>query len=102
MLLYAASPQFYFLEAQLSHQAVATALLVALACLLVRSFDRGAPAGGGSAASRRRAAHPSPSLPAVARAVSGIRVSAAAAKVTIVVWQGLPDSSGLTHADMGI
>ncbi|GHD81005.1 hypothetical protein GCM10010317_103770 [Streptomyces mirabilis] len=44
VLLYAASPQFYFLEAQFSHQAVATALLVALACLLVRSFDRGSPA----------------------------------------------------------
>ena len=41
VLLYAASPQFYFLEAQFSHQAVATALLVALACLLVRSFDPG-------------------------------------------------------------
>ena len=39
------------------------------------------PAGGGSPASRWRAAHPSPSLPAaVARAVSGIRVSAAADK----------------------
>ena len=37
--------------------------------------------GRGSPASRRRAAHPSPSLPAaVARAVSGIRVSAAAEK----------------------
>lgn len=32
------------LEAQLSHQAVATALLVALVCLLVHSFDRGHPA----------------------------------------------------------
>jgi hypothetical protein len=111
VLLYAASPQFYFLEAQFSHQAMATALLVALACLLVRSFDRGSPAwaaarlpqdrrgdpegvgghqhaahaersgGGRSPASRWRAAHPSPSLPAaVARAVSGIRVSAAADK----------------------
>jgi 4-amino-4-deoxy-L-arabinose transferase-like glycosyltransferase len=45
VLLYAASPQFYFLDAQFSHQAVATALLVALACLLVRSFDRGRPLG---------------------------------------------------------
>jgi len=156
VLLYAASPQFYFLEAQFSHQAMATALLVALACLLVRSFDRGSPASArrrdsrrtaetpkvsadtstrptpsapaaavsrttmlafsalgnaerardeppavtarhrvgddadrdvghqpadGSPASRWRAAHPSPSLPAaVARAVSGIRVSAAADK----------------------
>jgi len=49
VLLYAASPQFYFLEAQFSHQAVATALLVALACLLVRSFERGSPALGAAA-----------------------------------------------------
>jgi hypothetical protein len=49
VLLYAASPQFYFLEAQFSHQAVATALLVALACLLVRSFDRGRPPRRGGA-----------------------------------------------------
>jgi 4-amino-4-deoxy-L-arabinose transferase-like glycosyltransferase len=49
VLLYAASPQFYFLEAQFSHQAVTTALLVALACLLVRSFDRGSPAWRGGA-----------------------------------------------------
>ncbi|MFE2566109.1 hypothetical protein [Streptomyces mirabilis] len=40
-----------------------------------------ATAGGGSPASRWRAAHPPHSLPAaVARAVSGIRVSAAAGK----------------------
>ena len=49
VLLYAASPQFYFLEAQFSHQAVTTALLVALACLLVRSFDRGCPPRRGGA-----------------------------------------------------
>jgi hypothetical protein len=49
VLLYAASPQFYFLEARFSHQAVATALLVALACLLVRSFDRGRPPRRGGA-----------------------------------------------------
>ena len=49
VLLYAANPQFYFLEAQFSHQAVATALLVALACLLVRSFDRGRPPRRGGA-----------------------------------------------------
>ena len=30
---------------QFSHQAVATALLVALACLLMRSFDRESPSG---------------------------------------------------------
>jgi len=54
VLLYVASPQFYFLEAQFSHQAVATALLVALACLLVRSFDRGSPAS----ARRRDSAGP--------------------------------------------
>jgi hypothetical protein len=53
VLLYAASPQFYFLEAQFSHQAVATALLVALACLLVRSFDRGSPASARRRDSRR-------------------------------------------------
>jgi hypothetical protein len=50
VLLYAASPQFYFLEAQFSHQGVATALLVALACLLVRSFDRGSPGLGATPA----------------------------------------------------
>jgi hypothetical protein len=52
VLLYAASPQFYFLEAQFSHQAVATALLVALACLLVRSL----PASARRRDSRRTAA----------------------------------------------
>jgi len=56
VLLYAASPQFYFLEAQFSHQAVATALLVALACLLVRSFDWGSPASARRRDSRRTAA----------------------------------------------
>ena len=43
-------------EAQFSHQAVATALLVALACLLVRSFDRGSPASARRRDSRRTAA----------------------------------------------
>jgi hypothetical protein len=77
VLLYAASPQFYFLEAQFSHQAVATALLVALACLLVRSFDRGSPASARRRDSRRTAAEtpkvsvdtstrPTPSAPAAA------------------------------------
>ena len=77
VLLYAASPQFYFLEAQFSHQAVATALLVALACLLVRSFDRGSPASARWRDSRRTAAEtpkvsvdtstrPTPSAPAAA------------------------------------
>ena len=56
VLLYAASPQFYVLEAQFSHQAVATALLVALACLLVGSFDRGSPASARWRDSRRTAA----------------------------------------------
>ncbi|WP_217574336.1 hypothetical protein [Streptomyces sp. GbtcB7] len=75
VLLYAASPQFYFLEAQFSHQAVATALLVALACLLVRSFDRWSPASARRRDSRRTAAQtpkvsvdtstrPTPSAPA--------------------------------------
>ena len=41
VLLYAARPQFYLLEAQFSHQAVATALLVVLACLLVRQLRPG-------------------------------------------------------------
>jgi hypothetical protein len=75
VLLYAASPQFYFLEAQFSHQAMATALLLALACLLVRSFDRGSPASARRRDSRRTAAEtpkvsvdtstrPTPSAPA--------------------------------------
>lgn len=75
VLLYAASPQFYFLEAQFSNHAVATALLVALACLLVRSFDRGSPASARRRDSRRTAAEtpkgsvdtstrPTPSAPA--------------------------------------
>ena len=77
VLLYAASPQFHFLEAQFSHQAVATALLMALACLLVRSFDRGSPASARRRDSRRTAAEtpkvsvdtstrPTPSAPAAA------------------------------------
>ena len=77
MLLYAASPQFYFLEAQFSHLAMATALLVALACLLVRSFERGSPAAARRRDSRRTAAEtpkvsvdtstrPTPSAPAAA------------------------------------
>lgn len=77
VLLYVASPQFYFLEAQFSHRAVATALLVALACLLVRSFDRGSPASARRRDSRRTAAEtpkvsvdtstrPTPSAPAAA------------------------------------
>ncbi|MFF7601883.1 hypothetical protein [Streptomyces mirabilis] len=75
--LYAASPQFYFLEAQFSHQAVTTALLLPLTCLLVRSFDRGAPASARRRDSRRTAAQtpkvsvdsstrPTPSPPAAA------------------------------------
>jgi hypothetical protein len=57
VLLNAASPQFYFLEAQCSHQGMATALLVALACLLVRSFDRrGSPASARRRDCRRTAA----------------------------------------------
>jgi hypothetical protein len=44
------------LEAQFSHQAVATALLVALACLLVRSLDPGSPASARRRDSRRTAA----------------------------------------------
>ncbi|MGW2609975.1 hypothetical protein ACWC4A_37160 [Streptomyces mirabilis] len=53
VLLYAASLQFYFLDTQFSHQAVATA---PLACLLVRSFDRGVPASARRRDSRRTAA----------------------------------------------
>ena len=67
VLLYAASPQFYFLEAQFSHQAMAMALLV-------RSFDRGSSRRRDS---RRTAAEtpkvsvdtstrPTPSAPAAA------------------------------------
>lgn len=77
VLLYAASPQFNFLEAQFSLQAVAKALLVALACLLVRSFDRGSPASARRRDCRRTAAEslkvsadtstrPTPSAPAAA------------------------------------
>lgn len=77
VLLYAASPQFYFLEAEFSHQAVATALVVALACLLARSFDRGSPTSARRRDSRRTAAEtpkvsvdtstrPTPSAPAAA------------------------------------
>jgi hypothetical protein len=81
VLRYAASPQFYFLEAQFSHQAVATALLVALACLLVRSFDRGSPASARRRDSRGTAAEtpkvsvdtstrPTPSAPGFAGATA--------------------------------
>ncbi|MCZ1003346.1 hypothetical protein O1M63_43955 [Streptomyces mirabilis] len=58
VLLYAASLQFYFLDAQFFHQAVATALLVALACLLVRSFDRGARLGAAARLPQDRRADP--------------------------------------------
>jgi hypothetical protein len=65
------------LIAQFSHQAVATALLVALACLLVRSFDRGSPASARRRDSRRTTAQtpkvsvdtstrPTPSAPTAA------------------------------------
>ncbi|MGH3853201.1 MAG: hypothetical protein ACRDR6_06815 [Pseudonocardiaceae bacterium] len=54
--LLAVSSFYPGLEAQFSHQAVATALLVALACLLVRSFDRGSPASARWRDSRRTAA----------------------------------------------
>jgi len=77
VLLYAASPQFYFLEAQFSHQAVATAPLVALACLLVRRFDWVSPASARRRDSKRTAAEtpklsvntsmrPTPSTPVAA------------------------------------
>jgi hypothetical protein len=95
VLLYAARPQFYFLEAQFSHQAVATALLVALACLLVRSFDRGSPASARRRDSRRTAAEtpkvsvdtstrPTPSAPA-----------AAVSRTTMVAFSALGNTDAL-------
>ena len=77
VLLYTASPQFYFLEAQFSHQAVAIALLVALVCLLCAASTGGRPLRRGGATPRRTAAEipkvsvdtstrPTPSAPAAA------------------------------------
>lgn len=77
VLLYATGPRFSFLKARFSHQTVVTALLAALACLLARGFDRGAPASARRPGSRGAAGEipkapvatstqPTPSTPATA------------------------------------
>jgi len=108
VLLYAASLQFYFLEAQFSHQAVATALLVALACLLVRSFDRGSPASARRRDSRRTAAEtprvsvvtstrPTPSAPAAA-----VSRSTMLAFCALGTWTRSGRAAGCHGPDVGL
>ena len=95
VLLYVASPQFYFLEAQFSHQAVATALLVALACLLVRSFDRGSPASARRRDSRRTAAEtPKVSVDTSTRPTPSAPV-AAVSRTTMLAFSALGNTDAL-------
>jgi hypothetical protein len=94
VLLYAASPQFYFLEAQFSHQAVATALLVALACLLVRSFDRGSPASARRRDSRTAAETPKVSADTSARPTPGAP-AAAVSRTTMLAFSALGNADAL-------
>jgi hypothetical protein len=83
-------------EAQFSRQAVTTAPLVALACLLVRSFDLGSPASTRRRDSRRTAAEttrvsvdsstrPTPSAPA-----------AAVSRTTMLAFSALRNTDVLT------